>query len=207
MDSSGAVKLVDNSLRKLQRIYETSDFYSRGRGRYDSVMLHAGTTNENDCATHQVWFAKVLGIITFKCGVVMKPGSTICKIHNKDQCTKCENLKNKSMVFVKFYEVLNKDVLPIDAIDDKLNCVRLTWEKHGTADSEGQRGNMYALCGIDTIRGRVQVIDAKNTISLLHPDVEYKSKMHERVGDGPLHYDFFYVNRFHRDDDPTITKE
>ena len=98
---------------------------------------------------------------------------------------------------MQYYEVLPAALLPIDAIDECLNCVRVRW--HRTEGNEWfSAGKEYGLVPIDAIRGRVHLVRADYAYPLLDPSVERR-----RIVAGLCHEQswaetIFYVNRFYR---------
>lgn len=43
--------------------------------------------------------------------------------------------------FVKYYEILEEEEAPADNMEEKLNCIRLKWERHGDDIKGRKRGN------------------------------------------------------------------
>ena len=96
------------------------------------------------------------------------------------------------------YEVTGEDAGGKDNVDKTLDCIRLKWDRHGE-ESEGREvGKVYALCPLDSVRGRVHVLRCNAMIDLLHDNEPYRAAMIEHIrGSSDWQQDIFYVNRFY----------
>lgn len=61
-------------------------------------------------------------------------------------------------MFVQYYDLLVKDAVEKDDVDNKLNCIRLKWERHGGADEQTKKGTIYEILHLESLRERVKLI-------------------------------------------------
>ena len=207
MDEGKCVCVKEDGRRRLQRVFAAHKFYGICRSRFDSVMVHVRVIQHDGSPRYQVWFAKVLGIVQIKSNLGMRHASGHCLAHMRMPCDICDRKVDGEYVFLQYYDIVSDEELPIDAVDKKLGCIRLIWDRHGGATDTMGPGKLYALSPLDSIRGRVSVVRATELVAPLHSEVAYKKKLVELVGDsGTWEKELFYVNRFHCDDDATFDR-
>lgn len=196
------VLVAETDRRYLQRVFATDDFYNTGRPRFETIMLQAGYDTSGGVKMNKIWFAKALGFISIHHKPMFRPNSDLCMWHNKPDCGICLEEFEEQFVFVQYYDVIDRTGVPQDGVDEKLNCIRLKWDRHGTEEDGKEQGKVFALCPIDSIRGRVHIVISNALVELLHETVPYKKALKDH-----LHKlidwqgEVFYVNRFYRSDD------
>lgn len=126
---------------------------------------------------------------------------------NEENCEPCKFSTDEQYVFVQYYVILEEDVVAKDAVDQKLNCISLKWERHGEDDEQREKGKVYELCPLDSFRGQVHVVQLGPLLQLLHDSVPYKKNFR----DGLKHNvdwqsEVFYANRFLHNDHMPIKK-
>ena len=196
--TSGKVMLQEGNRRVLQWVFATHNYYNYGKPRFDSVMLHAGERSCGGVTKSEIWFGKVLSIFKVKTHQQKRPGTDLCVDHNASGCDIC-NAEDRDYVFVRYYELLGKDKVPMDAVDQKLNCVRLIWERYGHRDGEKGLGNEYALCPLDSVRGLVHLVCADEILECVSNGVDYKASITRSIGADARDTwedEVYYVNRF-----------
>lgn len=75
-----------------------------------------------------------------------RPNSDQCMAHNKENCEPYQLNMEEKHFFVQKYVVLGEDVVAKGAVNKKLNCIRLKWERHGEDEEEREKGEVYELC-------------------------------------------------------------
>lgn len=75
-------------------------------------------------------------------------------------------------------------------------------ERHGEDDEQMEKGKVYALCPLDSLRERVHVVQPNPLLQLLHYSASYKNTLREVMkSNADRQSEFFYVNRFVGNDD------
>ena len=137
---------------------------------------------------------------------MLRPNSEKCVRHNKDKCDICEKVVDETYVFVQYYDVVSKEAVPPDGVDETLDCIRLKWDRHGGSEGDKAEGKVFALCPLDCLRGRVHVIRSNALVHILHDTVPYKKNLMTHLN--AVRYwqgEMFYINRFYRNDDYRFT--
>ena len=196
------VLVAENDRRYLQRVFATDDFYNTGRPRFETIMVQAGYDTNGSVKMNKIWFAKALGFITIHHKPMVRPNSIVCMRHNKPDCGICTKEVDEQFVFVQYYDVIDGTGVPQDGVDEKLNCIRLKWDRHGSEEDGKEVGKVFALCPLDSIRGRVHIVRSNALVELLHDTVPYKKALEEHLQKlTNWQGEMFYVNRFYRSDD------
>lgn len=81
-------------------------------------------------------------------------------IHNVHECEECRVERQEEVVFVQYYDMVPNMEVPADSVNEKINCIRLKWKQHWREKEVHERGNVFALCPMDSVRGRVHVVPA-----------------------------------------------
>lgn len=68
---------------------------------------------------------------------------------------------DEELVFVQYFGIHYKDVVAKDDVYQKRNFVRLKSKAHDEDDGKREKGKVYALCSLDSLRGWVHVIQSK----------------------------------------------
>lgn len=105
---------------------------------------------------------------------------------------------------MQYYDVLSHNELPGDALDIKMGCVCLIWDRYSDESDRRVPGSFYALTLFESIRGRVTLRRAGEHTKLLQNIVPCKKKLIDLVVDSEnWENDLFSVNRFRRDNNAT----
>ena len=180
-----------------QRIFSSGMYLGLNRPRFDTVMLR-GDMEDGEEGVTNVWFGKVLAILEMTNPGVIRPGTNDCAMHNETDCKLCGENGRKRFVFVQYYDVIPPSVVPVDAIESVLNCVRLVWSRCNPFSKEMDAGKQYGLCPIESVLGKAFVVPAYGATALLHKDVKNRKVMEETYG--PVERwegKSYYVNRFY----------
>ncbi|MEM9680054.1 MAG: hypothetical protein AAF901_06990 [Bacteroidota bacterium] len=200
INGEGKVYVDSTAQRKMQRVVASQNFYGKDNMRYDNVILAAdqGGKEQTD-GKMELWFAKVLGFINLESKGVIRPGTNTCMIHNRDDCKTCHPDYVNQYAFVKYYDVLSEESVPIDEIDKCLNCIRLCWSKSNPVQKDRDSGKVYGLCPVDSIEGRIHVVEFSGMLELIDGSNTYKEKVIQKVGpEKRWEGKTFYVNIFIR---------
>lgn len=80
-----------------------------------------------------------------------------------------------TVFYVQYYNVLVKDDIPKDSVDNALDCLRFQSERHGEDNEERVKEKSFALCSLYSVRGIVHIVRANVLAELLHGTVPYKA--------------------------------
>lgn len=108
----------------------------------------------------------------------MRSNSYIIMEHNKVQCELSYLKTDDQFVFVQYCDVLGDEHVPMDSVKDrlydKLNCIRLNWERYGHHEKAREYGKVFVPCPWDSVRGRVHIVRPDVLVEVLHDTVPYK---------------------------------
>lgn len=113
--------------KSLQRTVAPETSYGSSTDKFITVSktkkfedwIHSSNNNGLVC-----WFGGVLWsikIATAKEEIFLAS----CSVHRIEHCNQCFNKPDYEFRFERWYEVLSKDILKIDAIEKAFNCLRL----------------------------------------------------------------------------------
>lgn len=85
------------------------------------------------------------------------------------------SVKMDDQFFVEHYDVLGEENMRKDSVDDKLNCIRLKWERNGGHEEAREYGKVFTLCPSDSVRGCVYIVQANAVVELLNDTFPYKA--------------------------------
>ena len=190
-------EMIKKGSQGRQRLFSTGRYLGQNRPRFDTVMLRGDLEDGEEDVTN-IWFGKILAIIEISCTGVMRPGTNRCAIHNEEGCKHCVKDGKNRFVLVQYYDVIPPSVVPLDAIETVLNCVRLVWSRSNPYMKGMDAGKQYGLCPVESVLGKAFVVPAYGATALIHNDVKNKKLMEQIYG--PVHRwegKSFYVNRFY----------
>lgn len=192
-----SVFMPRTSFRQSQRVVAKARFYG-SKPRQDSVILESDTADDM-FPTDQyfpVWFAKALAFV--RINTTTDSSNERCSEHSLKGCDACASNLHREFCFVQYYDVLGADNLEVDAIDKKLNCIRLRWHRT-QGDGSYASSREYGLVPVDSIRGRIHVVRGDVGMELVHESLHRKAQLVE-LCNGELGWpsQMFYVNRFYR---------
>ena len=130
---------------------------------------------------NKLWFAKALRFLSIHLKPMIRPNSNLCMYQNTADCEICMKEIDEQFAFVQYYDVMNGTGVPEEGVDEKLNCIRLKWDRHGSQEDGKEEGKVFALSPIDSIRGRVHVVRSNALLELLHDTVPYKKALKEHL--------------------------
>ena len=117
-------EMIKKGTRSRQRIFGSGKYLGQNKPRFDTVILRGEMEEEDENVTN-IWFGKVLAILEITKHGVIRPGTTNCAMHNQSDCEACGKNDRNRFVFVQYSDVFPPSVVPVDAIESVLNCVRL----------------------------------------------------------------------------------
>ena len=87
--------------------------------------------------------------------------------------------------------------MDIYSIDERLNCIRLSWSRDGKACHGLEAGNMFGLVSIDSIRVICHIVCMNSALKNLAAHNNCVQEVQNNLGDGNgWATDWFYLNRF-----------
>lgn len=112
----------------------------------------------------------------------MRPNNDACILHNKANCEDCVLSIDENFVFVQYYEIIGQEAVRKGGVDEKLNCIKFKSDRRGGDEDGRAKGKVYAVCTLDSVRGRVYVVLSIYLVHLLHDTVTYKHALREHLG-------------------------
>lgn len=145
-------------------------------------------TLQNGQSTRQensiyLWFGKAFYLSEVVSKNPLRPGSMRCTYQNSIACYIYDLEKLRQFVLVQMYKVIYTDALATDNAYDTIECIRLSWDKHG--DREGCLANwkIFHFRPIDSVPGRVHFITGHDRVGILKETVQYKADVLKALGD------------------------
>lgn len=195
---NSSVLIERKNKRISQRVVSCASFYGSHRERFDSVMIENGDASSARCSTKNisVWFAQVLMFLRM---VRDDEGTRKCQLHKRRSCPVCHHHAEDEWCFVRYYQVLDSTLLPLDGVDEVLRCHRLRWHRDGGVVGELSAAPEYGLVPADSIRGIVHVVRADFPLPCLASSDERRSNCDKiREGEEGMMSKLFYINRFYK---------
>lgn len=190
------VEVPDTKDIYLQRVFAANNCYVSGKPRFETIVFQAGTTCRNGITYDKTWFRKALGFIIVKHKHMLRPNRDAFMAHNKDKSAVCNVKVDEQFVFVQYYDILGEEDVPKHNVDETLECIRLKWEQHGEHKDGREKCKLFALCPLDSVRGKVHIVRANALVELLHETVPYKTEFVQNFQTATeWKRDIFYVNR------------
>lgn len=191
---------IKNEMTELvQRVVASHNYYGQGKSQFDDVMVAASEPNKED-GRMEVWFAKIISLLTLDTSKNIIPGTAKCTIHRKDNCSACTPTMMKELALVQYYDIVSSKEVPIDGAEKKLDCIRLKWTKANELEADKDSGKVYSLIPVDSIIARVHIASNREMLKVMKDDAPYKKAIRENIGpqdrwEGEL----FHVNKFYWD--------
>ncbi len=202
VNESGVAVITDSEFWSVGKITASNIYYGSEMGRYDTVFLRSRSNSSHTSDKEEIWFGKVLSIVTIETAGKFKHVSRLnCALHNMSNCSICSGQQIGTYAFVQYYDIVKPTEVPIDNIEKTLNCIRLKWARtHKDIQEDMDSGKQYGLCHIESLMGVVHVLPAMEILRPLNENSDYKASTIRNIGpldrwEGHL----FYVNRYYRD--------
>lgn len=108
----------------------------------------------------------------------------------------CEK-RDRTVCVWAVLRVLGDEEVPKDSVENMLDFIRFKWERHVEDNEDLEKGNVFALCTVDSVRGRVHIVRVNELVDLMHGTVTHKAAVEQHAGnDVEWQRDIFYVQRF-----------
>lgn len=62
------------------------------------------------------------------------------------------------MAFIQYYDIFPNTEVPLDNFDANIICIGVKWERNAPKKEGHERGKLFALCTMDSVRGLVLVL-------------------------------------------------
>lgn len=194
-NGSGLVFLPHTNQRYIQKIVASNTYYNTGKKRYDNVMVESD--QDNDDRGMGIWFGHTKVLMRITTQGKLRPGTHLCLIHNRDNCSVCDDKKMSELAFIQYYDILPRSQMDIDSIEERLNCIRVSWARDGEECHGLDAGKMFGLVPIDSIRGVCHMVRMNSALSNLAAHNKLVQQLQTQLGQRPgWATEWFYVNRF-----------
>lgn len=134
---SNELKVPGTKGRYMQRLLSNANTYGTGKPKFETMMLQAGKICTDGIKYNKKRFCKPLGFQTMKRKRMVIHHSEICMPHYKVNCEECMRIEPTQFSYVQHYDVLGKEDLPKDSVDNMLYYRHFKWEWYGE-DNEGR---------------------------------------------------------------------
>lgn len=132
-----------------------------------------------------------------------------CVMNTGTKAAQFVSMRRKKLCFLQWYEMLQPDNAPIDAVEKNLNCVRLRWQRRSGTAGQLSPSKDYRFVPLECIRFVIHVVEKSTQVTNM-----FKFQSNGTADGGqqyPSHsYDVkeFYMNRFYREKwDQFLTQE
>ena len=199
---NGRVYSYPSRNKNLRKVVAMHHYYGSDLGIHDIVFMRSADATENGQEKDEVWFGKVLCIVSLDPPPYNNGDSkNTCSLHNVQNCEKCNLVSLGTHVLVQYFDVITESELPVDKIDEKLNCIRLKWSRgHNDLQRDTDSGKEFGLCPITSILGVTHLAPATELLSLLNHNSGFKECIENNLGPSDRwEGELFYVNRFYKD--------
>lgn len=105
---------------------------------------------------------------------MMRLNKAICLPYNNFNCEKYTIKQPAQFICVQFYDKLGDDDVPMNRVDNMLDCIRLKSEPHGAHNEGRSKGKCFALFTLYSTHGIVHIVRPNASVELPHWTVPHK---------------------------------